>query len=254
MSHFLAYVLLPKTEMFNPREEAKNYKETGALSAAAEAVLEDMLAPYDENERVDEYEEKCWCVRMDERKVVANVMGQLFNITAEERRDEGERELDYRAVLGKRLRDLGYKAGFVVEDEEMEKANKVYDEFDGALDRITRAIMEDGRNVHGNPDPDCEECNGTGIAKSTYNPDSKWDWWQVGGRWAGEEGADVSVLSGKETSIPYAIITPDGMFHSRGDMGWFGSQSNSKEDWDVMAKLLMERHKGCLLVKVDMHI
>jgi hypothetical protein len=31
-------------------------------------------------------------------------------------------------------------------------------------------------------DPKCGECKGTGIYKSTYNPNSKWDWYSIGGR------------------------------------------------------------------------
>ena len=33
---------------------------------------------------------------------------------------------------------------------------------------------------------DCEDCNGSGTSVTTYNPESKWDWYQVGGRWEGE--------------------------------------------------------------------
>jgi len=34
-------------------------------------------------------------------------------------------------------------------------------------------------------EPGCDECHGTGTVMSTCNPKSKWDWWVVGGRWAG---------------------------------------------------------------------
>jgi len=42
------------------------------------------------------------------------------------------------------------------------------------------------------PDPDCERCNGTVICESTYNPNSKWDWWQIGGRWSGSLKEDYN--------------------------------------------------------------
>ncbi len=32
----------------------------------------------------------------------------------------------------------------------------------------------------------CPSCHGKGTYPSTYNPDSKWDWWVVGGRWNGQ--------------------------------------------------------------------
>lgn len=34
-------------------------------------------------------------------------------------------------------------------------------------------------------DYEAEDIMPDGSVKSTYNPNSKWDWWQVGGRWAG---------------------------------------------------------------------
>lgn len=35
-------------------------------------------------------------------------------------------------------------------------------------------------------DPACQEgCNGTGVVTSTYNPDGRWDWYRIGGRWSG---------------------------------------------------------------------
>lgn len=35
------------------------------------------------------------------------------------------------------------------------------------------------------PDPECYDCHGEGVVDSTYNPKSKWDWYQIGGRWSG---------------------------------------------------------------------
>jgi hypothetical protein len=39
-------------------------------------------------------------------------------------------------------------------------------------------------------DKKCENCQGTGGYKSKYNPDAKWDWYQIGGRWSGEFAVD----------------------------------------------------------------
>ncbi len=48
------------------------------------------------------------------------------------------------------------------------------------LDPVARAEY----NERGDGD-DEGSCMGTGITTSTYNPESKWDWWVIGGRWAG---------------------------------------------------------------------
>jgi hypothetical protein len=48
---------------------------------------------------------------------------------------------------------------------------------------------EECYNCCGNPpdegeDP-CDECEGSGTIMSTSNPDARWDWYSVGGRWKG---------------------------------------------------------------------
>jgi hypothetical protein len=36
------------------------------------------------------------------------------------------------------------------------------------------------------PDPQCEICEGKGYLTTTINPDAKWDWWRIGGRFTGD--------------------------------------------------------------------
>lgn len=76
---------------------------------------------------------------------------------------------------------------------------------------------------------------------STYNPNSKWDWYTIGGRWNNY----LKTLSGETTNedyaseidwkdiIPFAFVTPIGEWHERGEMGWWACVSNGKniEDW-----------------------
>jgi len=40
-------------------------------------------------------------------------------------------------------------------------------------------------NKQNDDDPHFVAGDGTIVVKTTYNPDSKWDWWVVGGRWTG---------------------------------------------------------------------
>lgn len=63
---------------------------------------------------------------------------------------------------------------------------------------------------------------------STYNPNSKWDWYSVGGRWNkyiktldGEQvnEAYVNEVDWKE-STPFAFIAPNGEWHEKGEIGW----------------------------------
>ena len=177
---------------------------------------------------------------------------------------------------------------------------------------------------------------------TTYNPDSKWDWYQIGGRWAGmlllKEDAQGSVgrpsllmndfkykpqeadsgrfddidweamqnnpeeekrlrdfwkiatdkdLSGEERInkgvyltpqyyldmyktedeyvrrltlfSTYAVITDDGKWHGKGDMGWFGMSSESDEeavDWDngYWDRFLADMEPDTLITILDCHI
>ncbi|HCX24524.1 MAG TPA: hypothetical protein DHN29_21575 [Cytophagales bacterium] len=54
--------------------------------------------------------------------------------------------------------------------------------------------------------------------------------------------------------IPFAIITPDGEWHEKGQMCWFACVSNENVDWDQEAVEILKKHKDHLAVAVDLHI
>ena len=77
---------------------------------------------------------------------------------------------------------------------------------------------------------------------STYNPKSKWDWYEAGGRWAGGlimtdgkevNDAFVSEIDWEKTGYPFAFITPDGEWHEKGKMGWWACVTNKKPEDDL---------------------
>ena len=122
--------------------------------------------------------------------------------------------------------------------------------------------------------------NGVWAEYSTYNPDSKWDWYTVGGRWRNsiktKEGELVdacflseidftpfteedyedsvdwvgrpckSLKEGMEwhytkNDAPFCIIL-DGVWYEKGKMGWWGitSDEKDKEVWDKEVAKLLE--------------
>lgn len=103
---------------------------------------------------------------------------------------------------------------------------------------------------------------------STYNPDSKWDWYEVGGRWAGllrtRDGRDVNQCTAGELDLdmlaerplPHAYLL-DGKWHEQGRMGWFGVVLDQKdEQWwagEVRAAL-MGLDPATELTLIDCHI
>lgn len=112
-----------------------------------------------------------------------------------------------------------------------------------------------------------EHFNAQGEPLSTYNPDSKWDWWVIGGRWDGwitgnEDTSRESIEDNIATTeqaiergvIPHAIIAPDGQWQERGQMGWWAILITENEDWDAQAKEILSGYPGHQLLILDAHI
>lgn len=134
-----------------------------------------------------------------------------------------------------------------------------------------------------------KDSNGVWIETSQYNPNSKWDWYELGGRWAGsiklkpeiEEFTKPNFSWGwkqseKEKILsenlcdqaykheianlnelkPFAVLK-DGQWYERGEMGWFAIVSNEKseEHWDnEIEKLLNDLSDDTLISMYDCHI
>ena len=150
--------------------------------------------------------------------------------------------------------------------------------------------------------------DGEGNIYSTYNPDSKWDWYCIGGRWSGElidgdeaKVKDINFAPDQETydraikawedivdhdgkhSIyskeyylerfgtaekfaeyssrfsTYAVVTPDGVWHAPGEMGWWGCSSESDDEYRDWQEHYKERFIDTadpewILTLVDCHI
>ena len=133
-----------------------------------------------------------------------------------------------------------------------------------------------------------EEITPDGGVYSTYNPNSKWDWHQLGGRWAGQilvkEGVDYQqanfswgwddkdkneVLKERRTDqalkkdianlddlVMFALLK-DGVWYEKGEMGWFAIVTNGKDEnqWaEEFKKLINELPDDTLLSVYDCHI
>lgn len=144
--------------------------------------IDEMLAPYDENREVEHFTSR----------------EELIKKTREEIK-EYERTLyaEYLADKEKYISECKNKGHIKYISEEFPK-------------KLTWTDEECYRDAirHEEPENICAD----GSLRSTYNPDSKWDWYEVGGRYAGmlsvKRGADYmigrkSIFYGKEN--PYTI-------------------------------------------------
>lgn len=117
---------------------------------------------------------------------------------------------------------------------------------------------------------------------SSYNPDSKWDWYCIGGRWPNflylkeTDGAGNRIQANtayfdeidwdymfEQDQIPFCLVTDDGEWIERGEMGWWGIVTNEqdKDKWSesvisYIRKLQKEltSEDSLLVTVVDFHI
>lgn len=111
---------------------------------------------------------------------------------------------------------------------------------------------------------------------TSYNPNSKWDWYSIGGRWDGflplkeldEDGERLTASEAyfheidweymlKEGYPPFCFINEDGEWFEKGEMGWWGVTFDEKPEdtWKTLfADYLKEVDSDCLVTVVDFHI
>jgi hypothetical protein len=229
MSHFVVYTILPE----------------GTEKDSIESKIEDMLAPFSEHLEVDGYDKECWCV------------GSVARREAVKKADD---------ELGKDISEFREEYWNMPEGERPEWEDHIKPLVE------LRNKYEKEHPLYNQPDEECDECNGTGYYESTYNPQSKWDWYVIGGRWHGYiRGEDTNLdqyVDNVDKNInttdnllfldnsPFAVLTPDGTWHEKGEMGWFGMASNEKseDDWLTYYNKVLDKYPNHTVVAVDCHI
>ncbi len=123
-----------------------------------------------------------------------------------------------------------------------------------------QAVVERVAHAHPlyqQPDPQCDDCQGTGTRLSTYNPDSQWDWWTIGGGWDGSWHPDnvlpvrdllISWESHAHPTIPFAVVTLDGQWHQH------AVNAVSADVWGQTVRTLLTAFPDALAVACDLHI
>ena len=109
-----------------------------------------------------------------------------------------------------------------------------------------------------------ETLDDEGNVLSTYNPNSEWDWWVIGGRWSndllhqGEFLENQAALKECEVvDTPFCFIDLDGNWHKSANMGWWGMTSDEKEEdvWEnEFREYLNSIPEDTVLTVIDFHI
>lgn len=272
MSHYTCYVLMPRV-----------------APSKVEAQLHERLAPFDENKNVEPYDEPCYCV---------GAKAKIAGRAAAEMTSPIERlRTEFAAAHGSQMK----RRNAIERGGEKEAEEGEFDRLDAELERLWALHIAESARVeketteahaeHKKPDAECDECHGSGTERSTYNPKSKWNWWVVGGRWAGsirdaaekmpEEPNMISDPAGYERAraernsvegnsrpvaefpspipdklIPFAILTPEGEWCERGKMGMFEFVASKNANWKDQAREVFQRYRSTdtIAVAVDLHI
>ena len=104
-------------------------------------------------------------------------------------------------------------------------------------------------------------------AIATYNPNGKWDWYEIGGRWDGSiPRSHDNVISTRalcrsprlQACLPYYLVTPDGDWRECEGAPAFGtpqSEADKQADahWFATVRKVLARFLDHRVVCVDVH-
>lgn len=122
---------------------------------------------------------------------------------------------------------------------------------------------EDPRNIE-----KCDICNGTGTRTMPTPADPNWkpkkgecngcDGKGKRVKWSlAEFDRDIMEVSKiPETVIPFCVVTPEGRWYEKGEMGWWAMVEDEKDEdaWKSEARNLLNQHKDHIAAVVDFHI
>lgn len=260
MSHFYVIAIVP--------ESCENIEE----------FVSENMEKYSENREVEPYDHECSCIGWIAEKAGYEEAIKKFGTVDDLRKS-------YVPVRKKVLEDMGadptissFSEGWT---REIDKAiDKSWKEHTNPFNDCKQEVQS-SHPMFDKPDPKCDECHGTGVYQSTYNPDSQWDWYRIGGRWDGaithtednseDNGFNFGVHHESKSKnaitasrfldnftpkdVPYAILDPDGEWHQRGKVGWWGLSSDESDTWDTDAHEILKKYRdGYVFVGLDCHI
>lgn len=194
----------------------------------------ELLAPYDEELELAPY------VLYTKEQAIAKVRSEIEWFMNSTYKEYLEDPVKYKERWGHNKNHIDY-----LENEFPKKLNWTDEE---CYEDIASWYRESGRVTE------------DGSILSTRNPNGKWDWYEIGGRWSGAIPGDWEKLYNlpiEKIDTPYAFVTPDGEWVERGEVGSFGTSSNEMNDdeWDAKFKeYLKTLDKNIILTVVDCHI
>lgn len=257
MSHFTVLVIVTKEEWEGDTSHA----------------LEKRLAPFDETWHTPPYLVACDCTEWEHRKMVTEATIAKLGYNYGDLRDR------WTSIRDKTILDYYSQKGLSVpenimidlmHDEPEDLSTELDKSWDSHRAEYEKIQSEFEQSIPmPKPSHSCSECGGLGLRVTTYNPMSEWDGYTVGGRWNGHLHESIQSLTKFDNNNvalacelagkyqPFAIVSTDGKWHEKGDMGWWGLVSDEK-DKDTWVKesesILSSQPEGAMAILVDCHI
>lgn len=279
MSHYVVGIVLPFTSYTGERE--------------IEDYLTMVMWRYDENRRVPDYDDDCGCAGARVRRQVAEVMLERFGNFDEKYRKPWNERISQHEDMLRHTKTWREDMTPKEQNEYFSERTRLRDQIDvemggwkahTELYRKTEEQLWADHPWFGEADPECRECSGTGTIRISYNPEGKWDWYAIGGRWDGFMGAQQDICE-EGDHFPYeqkfqqlgrnictvgelltrvkadpdqktfALLTSE--WYEQASMGWFGTTSGEKteNEWQQQyLEILRGANSEQLVVGVDCHI
>lgn len=159
--------------------------------------------------------------------------------------------------------------------------NSIMSDDDAAYAKATRWYKPKAEDGLEDGEEQWEYLDEEGNLWSKSNENGYWDWYTIGGRWRGffnatskgmvtdefwggeyeafeDDGVDIVTVENLigTPRTPYAYVDSDGVWHSKGHMGWWGMTSGDMEQdkWDAEFREFIESlDEDTVLVALDCH-
>lgn len=192
MSHFVVLTLV------DAKSVSHIFKDEAAKLEALEEAIAPILAPYDENTSVKKYKQECYCVGKKAQAAVSKKVNEEYG-KIDDLRETFKKNTEYK-TMSKRSEEI-YKILYESKEPPKSAEKKKLAKERGSIEKEISSLWQ--KHIHikerealelqlfethpkkNEADPKCEECKGSGLRDTTYNPKSKWDWYTIGGRWTG---------------------------------------------------------------------
>ncbi len=147
--------------------------------------------------------------------------------------------------------------GWLIEDYDPIKDERNYELCPGCAGTKTRL---DGLSGEGN----CNYCAVGRTEDGSFSLEGTGRALKWNSEWADPpEGGNVAPVKGLQLpGMPFAVVTPDGKWHERARMGWFGATVEDEDAngekpevlWEAAVKALLEQWPDSVAVVVDCHV